>query len=317
MVLGRQLTERGHHFPLAFQLGNLADISLRRGDLAEARRLTNEEALEVAQAEGDDVNIADAGSTLAHIAALEGDYEEAARLLRGPLRFSVEIGARWPGGALGLAGLVGAHRGHRTKAAKLLGALDGRRARLGFRGWEDSESYRAIFATIQKLDEDGYAWALAEGRELWFEELFRDRATPHRLSAACRCASSRGSRPSSATARPQGMSSRRRWRRSVSREAVVVGVARGGVAVAVEVGRRLGAQLTAVDVERVNARGLRLGAVTADGPPYLREDHGVPEAEVESALEPSAPRVPRCSKRGSTSRRSSSRAGRSCSSTMA
>ena len=41
----------------------------------------------------------------------------------------------------------------------------------------------------------------------------------------------------------------------------------------------------AVDVERVNAYGLRPGAVTAHGPPYLREGHGVPEAEVESALE--------------------------------
>lgn len=66
---------------------------------------------------------------------------------------------------------------------------------------------------------------------------------------------------------------------------VVVGVARGGVAVAVEVARALQALLTAIDVERVNARGLRLGAATADGPPYLRERHGVPEADVAAALE--------------------------------
>jgi phosphoribosylpyrophosphate synthetase len=51
---------------------------------------------------------------------------------------------------------------------------------------------------------------------------------------------------------------------------VVVGVARGGVAVALEVARELEAPLTAIDVERVNAYGLRLGAVTAHGPPYLR-----------------------------------------------
>ena len=68
-------------------------------------------------------------------------------------------------------------------------------------------------------------------------------------------------------------------------EPVVVGVARGGVAVAVEVARALEAPLTAVDVERVNAHGLRLGAVTAHGPPYLREGHGVPEEDVEAALE--------------------------------
>jgi predicted phosphoribosyltransferase len=68
-------------------------------------------------------------------------------------------------------------------------------------------------------------------------------------------------------------------------EPVVVGVARGGVAVAVEVARELEAPLTAVDVERVNARGLRLGATTAQGPPYLRDGHGVPEEDVEPALE--------------------------------
>jgi putative phosphoribosyl transferase len=66
---------------------------------------------------------------------------------------------------------------------------------------------------------------------------------------------------------------------------IVVGVARGGVAVAVEVARELRAPLTAVDVERVNARGLRLGAVTALGPPYLREGHHVPDEDVETALE--------------------------------
>jgi putative phosphoribosyl transferase len=68
-------------------------------------------------------------------------------------------------------------------------------------------------------------------------------------------------------------------------EPVVIGVARGGVAVAVEVGRELKAPLTAIDVERVNAYGLRLGAVTVHGPPYLREGHGVPEEDVDSAIE--------------------------------
>jgi putative phosphoribosyl transferase len=68
-------------------------------------------------------------------------------------------------------------------------------------------------------------------------------------------------------------------------EPVVVGVARGGVAVAVEVAAELEAPLTAIDVERVNASGLRLGAATAHGPPYLGTGHGVPEEEVEMALE--------------------------------
>ena len=66
---------------------------------------------------------------------------------------------------------------------------------------------------------------------------------------------------------------------------VVVGIARGGVAVAVEVARGLEAPLTAIDVERVNAAGRRVGAATAHGPAYLRADHGVPEHEVGQALE--------------------------------
>jgi putative phosphoribosyl transferase len=65
-------------------------------------------------------------------------------------------------------------------------------------------------------------------------------------------------------------------------DSVIVGVAKGGVAVAVEVADALGAPLTAVDVERVNAHGLRLGATTAHGPPYVQEGHGVPEEEVEA-----------------------------------
>lgn len=61
---------------------------------------------------------------------------------------------------------------------------------------------------------------------------------------------------------------------------LVVGVARGGVAVAAEVARALEVPLTAVDVERVDDFGRRLGAATANGPPYLL----VPEAEVEGVL---------------------------------
>jgi putative phosphoribosyl transferase len=61
---------------------------------------------------------------------------------------------------------------------------------------------------------------------------------------------------------------------------VVVGVARGGVAVAAEVARELGLPLTAVDVERVNANGRRLGATTANAPPFLL----VAEEQVDAEL---------------------------------
>jgi putative phosphoribosyl transferase len=94
----------------------------------------------------------------------------------------------------------------------------------------------------------------------WIPPLFRDRAAAGRVVAEAVAALELG-------------------------EPVVVGVARGGVAVAVEVARALDAPLTAVDVERVNAQGLRLGAATAHGPPYLRREHGVPEAVAEAALE--------------------------------
>src|SRR5512133_503130 len=66
-------------------------------------------------------------------------------------------------------------------------------------------------------------------------------------------------------------------------EPIVAGVARGGVAVAVEVARALGAPLTAVDVERVNARGLRLGATTAHGPAYILQGQEAPDEIVDRA----------------------------------
>ena len=96
----------------------------------------------------------------------------------------------------------------------------------------------------------------------WIEPLFRDREAAGRVLAAA---------VASVPEPPESP--------------VVVGVARGGVAVALEVARALAAPLTAVDVERVNAHGRRLGAVTADGSAYLREGHGVPEPAVASALD--------------------------------
>jgi len=76
----------------------------------------------------------------------------------------------------------------------------------------------------------------------WIQPLFRDRAAAGRVLAVALPA---------------------------FEDPLVVGVARGGVAVAAEVARALEAPLTAVDVERVNAGGRRLGATTASGPPYV------------------------------------------------
>jgi putative phosphoribosyl transferase len=91
----------------------------------------------------------------------------------------------------------------------------------------------------------------------WIQPLFRDRAAAGRVLAVAMPA---------------------------FEDPVVVGVARGGVAVAAEVARSLGAPLTAVDVERVNAGGLRLGATTAEGPEYLREGHDDADDHVQAAV---------------------------------
>jgi len=64
---------------------------------------------------------------------------------------------------------------------------------------------------------------------------------------------------------------------------IVVGVARGGVAVGLEVARALAAPLTAVSAKLVDVDGARLGAVTAGGPAYVVEGRDVPDALVERA----------------------------------
>ncbi|HVM17517.1 MAG TPA: phosphoribosyltransferase family protein [Gaiellaceae bacterium] len=95
----------------------------------------------------------------------------------------------------------------------------------------------------------------------WFPPLFHDREEAGRTLAAAVPEPEPGPQP------------------------LVVALARGGVAVAVEVARRLDAPLTAAAVARVDARGLRLGATTAEGPPFLLDGHGVPGEEVAALVE--------------------------------
>jgi putative phosphoribosyl transferase len=64
---------------------------------------------------------------------------------------------------------------------------------------------------------------------------------------------------------------------------IVVGVARGGVAVAIEVARALPAPLTAVSSKLVDVGGARLGAVTAGGPTYILEGRSVSDAVLDRA----------------------------------
>lgn len=64
---------------------------------------------------------------------------------------------------------------------------------------------------------------------------------------------------------------------------IVVGVARGGVAVGLEVARALPAPLTAVSSKLVGVGGTRLGAVTAGGPTYIVEGRRIAEAVLDQA----------------------------------
>jgi predicted phosphoribosyltransferase len=60
-------------------------------------------------------------------------------------------------------------------------------------------------------------------------------------------------------------------------EPLILGLARGGVAVALELAQALSAPLTAVSVQRVNLGEHRVGATTASGPPLLTYGHNLPE----------------------------------------
>lgn len=145
---------RGTGLSVATSMGALADIALARGNLVEARRLTEEER-DVARADGDDWGMVDAEVRLAWIEALEGNWDRAATLVRTALSFYAAIGREWPG-ALGLAAAIAARRGRRIDAARVLGALEMHRER----PW--GEPFVALMEALERELEDG---ALARARE--------------------------------------------------------------------------------------------------------------------------------------------------------
>jgi tetratricopeptide (TPR) repeat protein len=167
----QQRLSGGQAIPAAIPLSNLADIALRRGDLTEVRRLSNQQ-LAVARADDDDLNVADARARLAWAAALEGNFDEARRLLPQLLRILSELGALHPFPVLALAAIIAAHSGRRSDAAKVFGAIAAHRARTGAEWWQESVVTRAIVDTEQELLESGYGQSHEEGRELSPEEMF-------------------------------------------------------------------------------------------------------------------------------------------------
>ena len=171
LIIGRRLVERGGQVALATPIQNLAEIAIQRENWSAARRLTTE-ALDVARAQGDDVNGAGALLKLAWIAALTDEDDEAARLLREPLRISYsEMGSHHPGAALLLAALLGARRGKQGDAAKLLATLEAHRAGLGMEIGGHHPADRALAETRRKLQEDGFLEERAKGEALSFEEM--------------------------------------------------------------------------------------------------------------------------------------------------
>jgi putative phosphoribosyl transferase len=76
---------------------------------------------------------------------------------------------------------------------------------------------------------------------------------------------------------------------NVEGDAVVIGLARGGVTVAAEVARRLGLPLDALAVRKIGyppQPEYGIGAATPGaGGVYLRTDEGLPEAELRAAVE--------------------------------
>jgi hypothetical protein len=166
LSIARRLAEQGQGPGVATPLGNLADVRLDRGDLAEARQLTAEH-LAAALAEENDLALADAHMRVAWLEALDGRFDEAAGFLRHPLSLARVIGSQYEGGALLLAALIAARRHDSLTAARLIGAVDASRARGDLGAWAlRTIPGRTIAELREELDESGYAEQLRRGAEL-------------------------------------------------------------------------------------------------------------------------------------------------------
>jgi predicted ATPase len=174
LAIGRRLAERGTGPGVAHPLMNLAEITLERGDLSAARRLA-EDAMANAQHANDAAVIAQAGTVLAWIAVRDGQYDEAARLLRDALAIAHDLGVRYVGGTLLLVALIAASRGQEMEAARLWGAIAAQRARVGVRAWTDEERETRYFAPYIELERQltkaGYDAHFTEGQAMSLEEM--------------------------------------------------------------------------------------------------------------------------------------------------
>ena len=148
---------------------NLAEVALRRGDLTERRRLC-EDVLVDARALQHDRAVSGILVELAWVAAVEGRYEDAARLAGEALGLHLQMGL--PGEVTEcvlIAALIHAGRGYRDDAARLVGAATAHGVQ---RGWQELPEaiFKPPFEALERaLGEERYAAMCAEGAALSFD----------------------------------------------------------------------------------------------------------------------------------------------------
>ena len=163
---------------------NLAEVLVRKGEFAKARDLF-QEVLAGATRTNDTLAVADIRLQLAWIACFEHSYEDAAQLIREVLPTYVRIAATLDSAlCMFVAALISAGRGALDDAARLVGAANVTRERLGRPPALDGIYARPFETLEQQLGRQRYMSAYGEGAAMSFEDACnrapaeRSRVTP-------------------------------------------------------------------------------------------------------------------------------------------
>jgi hypothetical protein len=164
--------ELAHQPGIAATLNIIGEIARFRGDDAHARR-AYEAALTVAQQTGERLRILVNYNNLAFLALHAGEAGRARDLQREALRLALAMNNRlqMAKAPATLAGALGA-LGHHQQAARLFGASESALERLGaFHVPNDQWEIDAMIAAVRaQLDEATFQAAWAEGRALTLEQ---------------------------------------------------------------------------------------------------------------------------------------------------